>query len=60
MQDEKSQHKNRAKRDEDPARRLYEAERAAKDAVRAADRKSQVGSGDRSSGSAPTTSRRAG
>jgi len=28
--------------------RLYEAERAAKDAVRAADRKGQVGSGDRS------------
>jgi peptide chain release factor 1 len=48
QQDEKSQHKNKAKAMKILRARLYEAERAAKDAVRAADRKSQVGSGDRS------------
>jgi peptide chain release factor 1 len=48
MQDEKSQHKNRARAMTILRSRLYDAERSAKDAVRAADRKSQVGSGDRS------------
>ncbi len=48
QQDEKSQHKNRAKAMKILRSRLYEAERAAKDAERAAQRKGQVGSGDRS------------
>lgn len=48
MQDEKSQHKNRAKAMKILRARLYEQQRAALHATRAADRKSQVGTGDRS------------
>ena len=48
QQDEKSQHKNRAKALRVLRARLYERERAARDAERAASRKGQVGSGDRS------------
>jgi peptide chain release factor 1 len=48
QQDEKSQHKNKAKALRVLRARLYEAERAAKDAERARSRKGQVGSGDRS------------
>ena len=47
-QDEKSQHKNKAKAMKILRARIYERERQQKDAVRAANRKSQVGSGDRS------------
>ena len=48
QQDEKSQHKNKARAMKVLRARLYEMERQARDAARAADRKSQVGSGDRS------------
>ncbi len=48
QQDEKSQHKNKAKAMRILRSRLYDRERAALDAERAADRRSQVGSGDRS------------
>lgn len=47
-QDEKSQHKNRAKAMTVLRSRLYEAERQRREAERAASRKTQVGSGDRS------------
>ena len=48
QQDEKSQHKNRAKAMQVLRARLFEAERARVDAERAAERKGMVGSGDRS------------
>lgn len=48
QQDEKSQHKNKAKALKILRSRLYDHERQQKDAERAASRKSQVGSGDRS------------
>lgn len=48
QQDEKSQHKNKAKGMRVLRSRIYEARRKALDDARAADRKSQVGSGDRS------------
>jgi peptide chain release factor 1 len=48
QQDEKSQHKNRAKAMKILRARLYEAERQRQESARAADRHEQVGSGDRS------------
>ncbi len=48
QQDEKSQHKNRSKAMQVLRARLFEAERERANSERAADRKSQVGSGDRS------------
>jgi peptide chain release factor 1 len=48
QQDEKSQHKNKAKALKILRSRLYERERMAREAERAASRKGQVGSGDRS------------
>jgi peptide chain release factor 1 len=48
QQDEKSQHKNKAKAMRVLRSRIYDAERARADAERAASRKGQVGSGDRS------------
>ncbi len=48
QQDEKSQHKNKAKAMKILRSRLYEEERRKLEAERSADRKEQVGSGDRS------------
>lgn len=48
QQDERSQHKNRAKAMKILRARLYDFKKQQADASRAADRKSQVGSGDRS------------
>ena len=48
QQDEKSQHKNKAKGMKILRSRIYESERVKKDAERAKDRKSKIGSGDRS------------
>lgn len=48
MQEERSQHKNRDKAMKILRARMYEQQRATLHATRAADRKSQVGTGDRS------------
>jgi peptide chain release factor 1 len=48
MQEERSQHKNRAKAMKILRARIYEQQRSNLAATRAADRKSQVGTGDRS------------
>ena len=48
QQDEKSQHKNRAKAMKILRSRVYEFEREKKDKERSRDRKNQIGSGDRS------------
>jgi peptide chain release factor 1 len=48
MQEERSQHKNRAKAMKILRARMYEAQRENLHATRSADRKSQVGTGDRS------------
>jgi peptide chain release factor 1 len=48
QQDEKSQHKNRAKALKILRSRLYEAERQKKEAERSAERLGQIGTGDRS------------
>ncbi len=48
MQEERSQHKNRAKAMKILRSRMYEQQRASVNATRAADRKGQVGTGDRS------------
>ena len=48
QQDEKSQHKNRAKAMKILRSRVYDSERARKDQERSRDRKNQIGSGDRS------------
>ncbi|GAB4164465.1 MAG: peptide chain release factor 1 [Rickettsiaceae bacterium] len=48
IQDEKSQHKNKAKALKLLRAKLYEEERRSKEAARASSRKEQIGSGDRS------------
>jgi peptide chain release factor 1 len=48
VQDERSQHKNRARAMMLLRSRIYDAQRQKRDAERAADRRAQIGSGDRS------------
>ncbi len=48
QQDEKSQHKNKAKALKILRARVYEAEKSKRDKERSSDRKNQIGSGDRS------------
>ena len=48
QQDEKSQHKNKAKALKILRARLYESEKLKKDKARSSERKSQIGTGDRS------------
>jgi peptide chain release factor 1 len=48
MQEERSQHRNRQKAMDILRSRLFDMERQKRDSARAAERKSQVGSGDRS------------
>ena len=48
QQDEKSQHKNKAKALKILRSRVYEAEKIKKDQERSSNRRSQIGSGDRS------------
>ena len=48
VQEERSQHKNKAKALTMLRAKLYDAEKTKRDSARAADRRGQVGSGDRS------------
>ncbi len=60
MQEERSQHKNRAKAMKILRARIYEQQRVALHAARSADRRSQVGTGDRSERIRTYNSRKAG